>query len=113
MPLSVSRTRMTRRTSGRLVLALDGVRLRGWIVVLWCGGQFPGLPDLPGAAQSLAPGPVFLGYSGLGVLAALFVKVFVAETKGRSLEEIEADLQTATGRKGRTRDLPQQAAVSR
>jgi hypothetical protein len=40
MPLSVSRTRMTRRTSGRLVLALDGVRLRGWIVVLWVAANF-------------------------------------------------------------------------
>jgi hypothetical protein len=36
---------------------------------------------------------VFLGYAGIGVLATAFVLKFVTETKGRSLEEIEADLQ--------------------
>ena len=40
---------------------------------------------------------MFLGYAGLGILAGLFVKTFVTETKGRSLEEIEADLQAAAG----------------
>lgn len=41
------------------------------------------------------------------MLAALFVKAFVAETKGRSLEEIEADLKPATSAAAR------HAAVSR
>lgn len=40
---------------------------------------------------------MFLGYAGMGVLAFLFVKALVPETKGRSLEEIEADLQRKTG----------------
>jgi hypothetical protein len=36
---------------------------------------------------------VFLGYAVIGMLAFAFVSVFVTETKGRSLEEIEVDLQ--------------------
>jgi hypothetical protein len=36
---------------------------------------------------------VFLGYTVLGLLAGLFVQVYVTETKGRSLEDIEADLR--------------------
>jgi MFS family permease len=47
--------------------------------------------------KALGPGPAFLGYAGLGIVAALFVKAFVTETNGRSLEEIEADLQRAGG----------------
>ncbi|MGA9860013.1 MAG: sugar porter family MFS transporter [Solirubrobacteraceae bacterium] len=65
----------------------------------------------PPLLSSLGPGPVFLGYAALGVLAGLFVMAFVTETKGRSLEEIEADLQ-AEGRRGRKRARPRHAAVS-
>ncbi len=36
---------------------------------------------------------MFLGYAVIGVPAFLFVKLLVPEAKGRSLEEIEADLQ--------------------
>ena len=42
---------------------------------------------------SVGPGITFLGYAVIGVLAFIFVSAFVTETKGRSLEEIEADLQ--------------------
>ncbi len=35
----------------------------------------------------------FLGHAMVGVLASHFVQNLVAEAKGRSLEEIEADLQ--------------------
>jgi sugar porter (SP) family MFS transporter len=55
----------------------------------------------PPLLNSVGPGPVFLGYAVLGICAGLFVKTLVAETKGRSLEDIEADLQRATGIRNR------------
>jgi hypothetical protein len=66
----------------------------------------------PPLIKALGPGPVFIGYAGLGILAGLFVKAFVTETKGRSLEEIEADLQRTAGRRSR-RHAPQRPAISR
>jgi sugar porter (SP) family MFS transporter len=66
----------------------------------------------PPLLNSLGPGPVFLGFAGLGILAAIFVKLLVTETKGRSLEEIEADLRHAGDRR-RSRGRPPRTAVSR
>lgn len=68
----------------------------------------------PPLLKAVGPGPVFLGFAGLGILAAIFVKTLVTETKGRSLEEIETDLQHAGGRRGgdRARDQPPRTAVS-
>ena len=67
----------------------------------------------PPLIKAFGPGPVFLGYAGLGIVAALFVKAFVTETKGRSLEEIEADLQRSGGRRSRQHGAPQRPAISR
>ncbi len=47
----------------------------------------------PVLLSSVGPGITFLGYAVIAVLALLFVRSFFTETKGRSLEEIEADLQ--------------------
>ena len=66
----------------------------------------------PPLLNALGPGPVFIGYAGLGILAGLFVKAFVTETKGRSLEEIEADLQRRAGRRSRRRES-REPAISR
>jgi sugar porter (SP) family MFS transporter len=68
----------------------------------------------PPLLKGVGPGPVFIGYAVLGMLAGLFVKTLVTETKGRSLEEIEADLQRTGGRRegDRSRGEPPRAAVS-
>jgi hypothetical protein len=49
----------------------------------------------------------------MGVLAFLFVKAFVTETKGRSLEEIEADLQRAAAGAVRPEEARRETAASR
>jgi sugar porter (SP) family MFS transporter len=66
----------------------------------------------PPLLKALGPGTVFLGYAALGLLAGVFVKAFVTETKGRSLEEIEGDLQRRAGRRSR-RGAQHRPAVSR
>ena len=66
----------------------------------------------PPLLKALGPGTVFLGYAAFGLLAGVFVKAFVTETKGRSLEEIEGDLQRRAGRRT-GRATPQRPAVSR
>jgi len=67
----------------------------------------------PPLLKALGPGTVFLGYAALGLLAGVFVKAFVTETKGHSLEEIEGDLQRRTGRRGERDRVPRHAAASR
>jgi sugar porter (SP) family MFS transporter len=61
-----------------------------WLANFAVSQSFPPMTDAWGA------GPVFLGYAVMGLLATAFVLRFVTETKGRSLEEIENDLQRAT-----------------
>jgi MFS transporter, SP family, sugar:H+ symporter len=81
--------------------------VRNWAANFLVAQTFPIL------LSAFGPGPVFLGYAGLGIVAGLFVKRFVTETKGRSLEEIEADLQRATGaRADDGRELQQRPVAS-
>jgi len=94
LPLSVRGTAM-----GVAVFA-------NWAANLLVAQTFPSL------LSSLGPGPVFLGYAALGILAALFVKVFVTETKGRSLEEIESDLRDSAGGQPRQGGTGRPAAIS-
>ena len=63
--------------------------------------------------EGWGPGPVFLGYAAMGVLAFAFVKAFVPETKGRSLEEIEASLQRKAGIADDHRPEPAAAGTGR
>jgi sugar porter (SP) family MFS transporter len=67
----------------------------------------------PPLLKALGPGTVFLGYAALGLLAGVFVKAWVTETKGRSLEEIEGDLQKRAGRRGRREGAQRRPAMSR
>ena len=79
-----------------LPLSVRGTAMGVAIFLHW-GANFLVSQTFPIALDSFGPGPVFLGYAVIGCLALLFVKTMVTETKGRSLEEIEADLQEAAG----------------
>jgi sugar porter (SP) family MFS transporter len=91
-----------------LPLSVRGTAMGVAVFANW-GANFLVSQTFPPLLSSLGPGPVFLGYAALGILAGVFVKAFVTETKGRSLEEIEADLQRSAGR----RDAPRQPRPSR
>lgn len=95
-----------------LPLSLRGTAMGVAVFGNWAA-NFLVSQTFPPMLKSLGPGPVFLGYAVMGILAGVFVKAFVAETKGRSLEEIEADLQGASGRRRRSHEAPRHAAVSR
>jgi SP family sugar:H+ symporter-like MFS transporter len=75
-----------------LPLSVRGTAM-GLALFLHWGANFAVSQTFPVMLKSWGPGPVFLGYAGMGVLALLFVKTLVPETKGRSLEAIEGDLQ--------------------
>ncbi len=94
-----------------LPLSMRGTAMGVAVFGNWAA-NFAVAQTFPPLLNALGPGPIFLGYAGLGVVAGLFVMAFVVETKGRSLEEIEADLQ-GSGRRGRLHRRPRQAAVSR
>jgi hypothetical protein len=60
-------------------------------VLLW-GANFVVSLTFPVLLDALGLGWLFVGYALIGLAAFFFVRSFVTETKGRSLEEIEADL---------------------
>jgi sugar porter (SP) family MFS transporter len=94
LPLSVRGTAM-------------GIAVFGnWAANLLVSQTFPPL------LNALGPGPVFLGYAALGMLAGVFVWRLVTETKGRSLEEIEADLQGRSERRRVHRHPRRRTAVT-
>lgn len=70
----------------------------GVAVCLHWGANFLVSQTFPVMLDAWGAGPVFLGYAGIGVLAFLFVRAVVRETKGRSLEEIEEALQRKSRR---------------
>jgi MFS transporter, SP family, sugar:H+ symporter len=91
-----------------LPLSVRGAALGVAITLHWLA-NFAVSQTFPLALDAWGPGTVFLVYAVIGVIAAAFVAKFVTETKGRSLEEIESDLQDATGlgdRHSRTSHAP-------
>jgi sugar porter (SP) family MFS transporter len=95
-----------------LPLSVRGTAMGVAIFLHW-GANFAVSQTFPVLLSSFGPGPVFLGYAGIGMLAFLFVKTFVTETKGRSLEEIEADLQKGAGTVRGRSGVQRRPAVSR
>lgn len=65
----------------------------GLAVFLHWGANFVVSQTFPSLVAAMGPGFTFLGYAAIGVLAFIFVSAQVTETKGRSLEQIEADLR--------------------
>jgi hypothetical protein len=89
-----------------LPLSVRGAALGVAITLHWFA-NFVVSQTFPLALDAWGPGTVFLGYAVIGLVATAFVLKFVTETKGRSLDEIEGDLQDATGIDGRhTRESP-------
>jgi SP family sugar:H+ symporter-like MFS transporter len=79
-----------------LPLAVRGAALGVAVCLHWLA-NFTVSQTFPLALDAWGPGTVFLGYAVIGLVATAFVLRFVTETKGRSLEQIETDLQQATG----------------
>jgi SP family sugar:H+ symporter-like MFS transporter len=75
-----------------LPLRIRGTAM-GLAIFLHWGANFAVSQTFPILLASVGAGVVFLGYAVVAVVALLFVRSRVTETKGRSLEEIEADLQ--------------------
>ena len=90
-----------------LPLSVRGTAMGVAVFANWAA-NFAVSQTFPVLLSAVGAGAVFLGYAVLGMLAGAFVKVFVTETKGRSLEEIESDLQRSAGRRA-----PRQAAARR
>ena len=92
-----------------LPLSVRGTAMGVAVLGNWAA-NFVVSQSFPPLLKALGPGPVFLGYAALGILAGVFVMTTVTETKGRSLEEIEADLKAAGGKE--RRHSPQRHAAA-
>jgi MFS transporter, SP family, sugar:H+ symporter len=73
-------------------LKVRGTAMATGTVLLW-GANYVVSQTFPVLLDSFGPGVVFLGYAVIGVAAFLLTSSIVPETKGRSLEVIEADLR--------------------
>ena len=82
-----------------LPLSVRGAGMGVAVMLNWAA-NFAVAQTFPPLISGIGPGPVFLGYAVLGVVALVFVKALVTETKGRSLEQIESDLQDRAGTEG-------------
>jgi sugar porter (SP) family MFS transporter len=78
-----------------LPLRIRGTAMGVAIFLHWIA-NFIVSQTFPSLLAAVGPGITFLGYAVIAVLAFFFVSAFVTETKGRSLEQIEADLQQRT-----------------
>ena len=75
-----------------LPLRIRGTAMGVAIFLHWIA-NFAVSQTFPQLSATVGPGVTFLGYAVIGVLAFVFVNALVTETKGRSLEQIEADLR--------------------
>jgi sugar porter (SP) family MFS transporter len=83
-----------------LPLSIRGAALGVAVFVNWAA-NFAVSQTFPVFLKAWGPGPVFLGYAVIGVIAYVFVWRLVPETKGRSLEEIEEALHVKADEEGR------------
>lgn len=74
-----------------LPLSVRGTAMGVAIFLHW-GANFAVSQTFPILTDAFDPGPVFLGYAVIAVLALVFVVKLVPETKGKSLEQIEEGL---------------------
>jgi hypothetical protein len=79
-----------------LPLSIRGTAMGVAVFTNWAA-NFAVSQTFPVFLKSWGPGPVFLGYAVIGVIAFFFVRFLVPETKGRSLEEIEEGLLRKAG----------------
>jgi SP family xylose:H+ symportor-like MFS transporter len=61
-----------------------------WVANYLVSWSFPILDENPYLVQHFKHGFAYWLYGGMGILAALFMAKFVPETKGRTLEQMEA-----------------------
>ncbi|QSO48913.1 sugar porter family MFS transporter [Alicyclobacillus mengziensis] len=73
-------------------LSIRGVGMGIGAVVNWFSNLVVSL-TFPSLLKTFGISSLFIGYGIMGILALIFVILKVSETKGRSLEQIEADLR--------------------